>query len=197
MEFTHEVVPRDNRIIISLLAGLWFIVALVLLGVARPRPVALDPAAAAKEVVTAWLPALQRRFGLSTAFAGLVTSFLVSPADGWVDGPGLTVTLSLVGGALGALMLGPAWRYGRLVTGVASPRQYEDKYRLAGWRVALVRAGFALNLAVCALWVSLVLGAFGWGVGTRVFLSRWLVLWLSCCIPPTSDESTHPGRSTP
>ncbi|GBF90132.1 hypothetical protein Rsub_03265 [Raphidocelis subcapitata] len=160
MEFRHPTVQRDDRIVICFLAAILAITALVLLAIARPRPIAFDAAAAAAEVASRWVPALRARFGQegSQAAAALVAR-LTAPLASRVDGPGVALSLAAAGGAVGALLLGPGWRHGRLVAGTASPRPFESQYaRLGALQGALLRAGFLANLVVCALWITPMVG---------------------------------------
>ena len=169
-EALHASVPRDNRGFVAL-AGVFFaVVAMVVLGVARPRPLAIDTAAAAAELAAGgaggWLPGV-----VSGSAGGGAAAALLKDAAAWLarraglggaDGAGVAVALAFLVAAPAALLLGPAWRYGRLLSGaVAAPRAFEAEYAsLPGWRRALAMLGYALNLGVIALWVSngLVLG---------------------------------------
>lgn len=152
VEFIHDAVPKADRVALVFMAVLLAAVALVATALAPPGTLTIDAAAAAADLSEGWVPAAARR--LRHAPSAAAAAGRLGAALG---GKGIAVALSLAGGLVGALMLGPGWRYGRLVAATATPKCWEDSPLAPGLglvQTALLRVGFVLNLLVCALWVG-------------------------------------------
>jgi hypothetical protein len=145
----HPAVQSGDRIAVGLLGAALAIAALAAVGLSPQGALALDLRAAAKELWEGWLPSYLSNERLQIAHGA------ISKALGAVDAPVLAAGAALLGGAAGGLMLGPAWRYGRLLTDAVAPRPWMLQYARLTWRQVLtVQLGLALNLAVCGLWVG-------------------------------------------